>query len=416
MAKYSLVKGEYLLVEGEFVRPWDVICVIMSGLTSWEKGWLPFSWNTRNLVSENGGLNISDHYNGCASRRNSIHRFPSSEFEEKFELFCKRPIALEHQVDVVSLGNHEVVNWIKKQEWENLAMIEATVNLTMVREFFCNITSVDYSTDTITSFVRGESITLTPSALGKILNLTPLSEYFYPRDSRTVSPAIRDSIAYTLTGTSHNWEKNAISQGVLYSSYRLLNLFFCATVGPCSHTSSIHAYRGLALQFIGLGRKVDWCRIAFSEIAKFGSPRNPPKGKLPYGVVLFIFLTKICHCPGITGDQYKLSTEKRKPFNLHSISISAAHASELSDDDTSVHVNDPAEGENSSTTDMLVDLQVDNWRLREELADQGKRLAVMRKEQMRQGVLLFELQKAQTKHAAQFATFMAEMRNLLTST
>ncbi|KAG5564774.1 hypothetical protein RHGRI_000846 [Rhododendron griersonianum] len=273
-------------------------------------------------------------------------------------------------------------------------MIEANVNLTMVREFFCNITSVDYSTETITSFVRGESITLTPSALGKIVNLTPLSEYFYPHDSRTVSPAIRDSLAYTLTGTSRNWEKNAISQGVLYSSYRLLNLFFCATVDPCSHTSSIHAYRGLALQLIGLGCKVDWCRIALPEIAKFGSPRNPPTGKLPYGVVLSIFLTKICDRPGITGDQYKLSTEKRKPFNIHSISISAAHASELSEDDTSVHVNDTVEGENSTTTDMLVDLQVDNWRLREELADQGKLLAVMRKEQMRQGVHLFELQEA----------------------
>ncbi|KAG5531508.1 hypothetical protein RHGRI_026202 [Rhododendron griersonianum] len=63
---------------------------------------------------------------------------------------------------------------------------------------------------------------------------------------------------------------------------------------------------------------------------------------------------------GITGDQYKLSTKKRKPFNIHSISISAAHASELSEDDTSVHVNDTVDGENSSTTDMLVDLQVDN--------------------------------------------------------
>jgi hypothetical protein len=37
MAKYSLVEGEYLIVEGEFVRPWDVIRIIMSGLTSWEK-------------------------------------------------------------------------------------------------------------------------------------------------------------------------------------------------------------------------------------------------------------------------------------------------------------------------------------------------------------------------------------------
>ncbi|KAG5545406.1 hypothetical protein RHGRI_017777 [Rhododendron griersonianum] len=168
--------------------------------------------------------------------------------------------------------------------------------------------------------------------------------------------------------------------------------FFCATVEPCSHTSSIHAYRGLALQFIGLGRNVDWCRIVFSEIAQFGSPRNPPKGKLPYGVVLSIFLTKICHCPGIAGDQYKLSTDKRKPFTIHSISISAAHASELSEDDTSVHENDTATGDNSTTTDMLIDLQVDNWHVQEELADQGKLLAVMRKEQVRQGVQLFKLQ------------------------
>ncbi|KAG5562516.1 hypothetical protein RHGRI_005293 [Rhododendron griersonianum] len=297
-----------------------------------------------------------------ASRRNPICRFPSSELEEKFKLFCDRPVALELQLDVVSLGNHEVVGWLKRQEWENLAMIEANVNLTIVREFFCNITSIDYSTETITSFVCGKPITLTPLALGKIVNLTPLSEYFYPRDSRTVSPAIRDSIAYSLTGTSRNWEKNAILQGVsIVLIVFSICFFFCATVEPCSHTSSIHAYGGLALQLIGLGRKVDWCRIAFSEIAKFGSPRNPPTGKLLYGVVLSIFLTIICHRPGITGDQYKLSTEKRKPFNIHS--ISDAHASELSEDDTSVHVNNMAEGENSTTTDMLVDFQVDNWRL-----------------------------------------------------
>jgi hypothetical protein len=69
MAKYSLVEGEYLIVEGEFVRPWDIIRIIMSGLTSWEKGWLSFSWNTRNLVSEDGGLNISDvsHTHYCHS-------------------------------------------------------------------------------------------------------------------------------------------------------------------------------------------------------------------------------------------------------------------------------------------------------------------------------------------------------------
>ncbi|KAG5562827.1 hypothetical protein RHGRI_005525 [Rhododendron griersonianum] len=146
-----------------------------------------------------------------AARRNPVRRFSSSEFEEKFELFCDRPIALERQLDVVSLGNHEVVGWLKKQGWENLAMLEANVNLTMVREFFCNISSVDYGTETITSFVRGKLITITPLALGKIVNLTPLSEYFYPRDSRTVSPTVRDSIACTLTGTSRNREKNAIS-------------------------------------------------------------------------------------------------------------------------------------------------------------------------------------------------------------
>lgn len=66
----------------------------MPGLTSWEEGWLPFSWNTRTLVSEDGGLNISDvpHTHYChglishvALNSRFIHAWDAYKFTHFFE-------------------------------------------------------------------------------------------------------------------------------------------------------------------------------------------------------------------------------------------------------------------------------------------------------------------------------------------
>lgn len=72
-----------------------------------------------------------------------------------------------------------------------------------------------------------------------------------------------NSIATTLTGKPRKWKHNQITQGALYGSYRFLNLFFCSTIEPNSHTSSIPALRCLILQHIVQGRLVDWCRVTF---------------------------------------------------------------------------------------------------------------------------------------------------------
>lgn len=102
--------------------------------------------------------------------------------------------------------------------------------------------------------------------LGEIVNLTPLEDFVYPRPSctRRALPAdVCNSIATTLTGKPRKWKHNQITQGALYGSYRFLNLFFCSTIEPISHTSSIPALRGLVLQHIVQSRRVDWCRVTF---------------------------------------------------------------------------------------------------------------------------------------------------------
>lgn len=88
-------------------------------------------------------------------------RFPSFEFKDKFQKFATRSIFIERQIDLVELQGSEVVGWINRQNWDNFAMLECSVNLTMVREFYCNISSVDLASETIKSYVCGREITIT---------------------------------------------------------------------------------------------------------------------------------------------------------------------------------------------------------------------------------------------------------------
>ncbi|KAH7845672.1 hypothetical protein Vadar_004638 [Vaccinium darrowii] len=183
---------------------------------------------------------------------NQIDRFPSTEAETKFSLFRNRNILFERQLDLSTTGIPEVTQWLNELNWGPLASIEGYVYLNLVREFYSNITHIDRNRETITSWVRGHVVTVTPTTLGRVVHLASLENYVYPvsrRDRRMLNVTTRDSIAVALTGETRDWGRAIhLTQRDLFSRFRVLNLFVCATVEPCSYTSHISASRGLLLQ------------------------------------------------------------------------------------------------------------------------------------------------------------------------
>lgn len=114
-----------------------------------------------------------------------------------------------------------------------------------------------------------------------------------------------------------------------------------ASVEPSSSSSNISASRGLLLQQIGKRLSVDWCRIAFGQIARFKPVGFPRRASLPYGVVLTTFLTS--HgVPNLPGEHIDHSTALVRPINANSLVLSAAHAAPFSDNEDA---SQDAEGE-----------------------------------------------------------------------
>lgn len=58
-------------------------------------------------------------------------------------------------MDFQSLNNRVVANWIHSHDWGTFATLEDYVNYPLVREFYCNISSVDLEGELIISWVRG---------------------------------------------------------------------------------------------------------------------------------------------------------------------------------------------------------------------------------------------------------------------
>ncbi|KAH7857549.1 hypothetical protein Vadar_013890 [Vaccinium darrowii] len=348
-----------------------------------------------------------------------IRRFPSAEFEKKFEKFSSHTVFVERQLALVDLSGSQIASWVNNQDWGNLAMIEGLVNFTMIREFYCNITLVNLESEVVQSHLRGREVCITPTLLGGILNLTPLavSDYPFAPGSRHIHiNGKRDAITCALTEKLfHNWGEGCLTQGDLTGPYRLINLFFCASVEPCSHTSSISAQRGFALKSIGEGRPVDWCRIAFRQIARFKPKGFPLIGSLPYGVILSKLFLSILHIPTLPDDVTKYSTKICSPLDSKSLSLSVAHATEHTTVEGAVsEENEEETGAPSSSRGCRPRASPSLPGLDIAAPQIVELLQVIRQDQIRHEEILLDLQASQKLLAEKFEAHMQAMREFFT--
>ncbi|KAF7113337.1 hypothetical protein RHSIM_RhsimUnG0136000 [Rhododendron simsii] len=199
--------------------------------------------------------------------------------------------------------------------WEPLTTLQGMVNRSLVREFFNNIYSYDEHSECLFSWVRGFDIEVSPSILGSLVGLASLDEYVYPFKTvhRHFNLTIKQDISVDLTGRSLNWENGVVRQGLLTRDFRLLNLFFCHNVDPNSHSSEISPSRGFARQAISKNQKVDWCRVAFMSIAKFGYRNTNISSVLPFGILISHLLLNN-HIPEYIGDDDRVHSLSISPF------------------------------------------------------------------------------------------------------
>lgn len=130
-----------------------------------------------------------------------------------------------------------------------LATLEGFVNYPLVREFYCNISSVDLERELIINWVHGIEVNVTPAILGNLTHLASRELYAYPMPSHldTLTSDERHNVVMSITGALCNWDDNKVNQGVLSHNYCILNLFVCANVEPTTQQSAVNAMRGLLL-------------------------------------------------------------------------------------------------------------------------------------------------------------------------
>lgn len=343
-----------------------------------------------------------------------IRQFPSAACEAKFDHFRTRTVSVERRLDLPSLDNRVVANWIHSQDWSTLAALEGFVNYPLVREFYCNISSVDLERELVVSWVRGTEVNITPAILGNLIHLAPREVYAYPRLhylSQTLTSDERRSVALTLTGASRDDNALRVTQGDLSCNYRLLNLFVCANVEPTAQHSAITDMRGLLLQKIGLERPVDWCRVAFLQIARYTPDGFPSRGNLPFGVLLTNLLVTELRVPSLPTDNPLYSTDIARPINDLSRVFSDAHVVKASNDDEgSEHTEGDddvgvtaADGEPSASCSRPVnplsedfdDLHAEHYRLEMEFERLDEQLDALAAHQAAQDALLTQIRDAQ---------------------
>ncbi|KAF7135792.1 hypothetical protein RHSIM_Rhsim08G0133500 [Rhododendron simsii] len=186
-------------------------------------------------------------------------------------------------------------------------------------EFFNNIYSYDKNSECLFSWVRGFDVEVSPSILGSLVGLAPLDEYVNPFKTvhRRFNLTTKQDISIDLTGR----------QGLLTRDFRLLNLFFYHNVDPNSHSSEISPSHGFALQAISKNQKVDWCRVAFMSIAKFGYRNTNISSVLPFGILISRLLLNN-HVPEYIGDDDRVPSLSISPFiDSHIDVLSSAHVS-----------------------------------------------------------------------------------------
>lgn len=227
-------------------------------------------------------------------------------------------------------------------------------------------------------------------------------------------------------------------------------------VEPCSHTSHISASRGLLLQHISEGHRVDWCRIAFGQIARFKPVGFPRSAVLPYGVILSTLLITQVNVPLFPGEPREYSTDIHGPLNAHSRALSTAHVDDITDDEDGVSDDEgvDTEGETAAPrgrppranslanlASQFADVHADIWRLEQSLNEQisciermGARqaqldvtvgeisfrlstveslLIAIRDEHQRQGTQLLDWHASQMLQVGSLANFMQTVQRFI---
>lgn len=91
--------------------------------------------------------------------------------------FCRRKVIVGRVITLFALSSQPfslIPYLFQSREWPFFATTPPNVFVDMVREFYSNISSYQSKTTSLTTFVRGINITITPSSLVKILNAPDL--------------------------------------------------------------------------------------------------------------------------------------------------------------------------------------------------------------------------------------------------
>ncbi|KAL7229795.1 hypothetical protein ACSBR2_008365 [Camellia fascicularis] len=163
-------------------------------------------------------------------------------------------------------------------------------NLSWIREFYCNIHSIDECGPSFKTWVRLKEFKITEALLRSFLGIPPNANCYY----QFLASCNDDFnlIATEIYGTPQNWvSRTLIKQNEIFPCYRLLNIIVCANIHVTTHSSNITQDQGYVLYYIDLRLLIDLARmIVQNMILVFEGKKS---WGLPYGCLINHILSSL---------------------------------------------------------------------------------------------------------------------------
>ena len=183
-----------------------------------------------------------------------VQLFKNDHCHEAFEkLNSKRKIWAEHSVILDEVDPAIRAN-LESRGWLSLLEIDHPPPITLIREFFSNLSCHIYDSNTVVrSWIRGIKFTITPRVVVQALGVPVISDPVYPYDE---SPPI-DVVMSHITGSSIQWGSDPrITSSALSETAYLFLRVACHSLWPISHLHTIPLERCVFLYAFMYGASI----------------------------------------------------------------------------------------------------------------------------------------------------------------